>query len=280
MNQALTQQALQHPASQTPEFIQPNIPPTPLYAVCYIDKFSDPLKSQAITYALGQKFKLNSKATFRLASGQPVIVKRATPMKSAYALKSLIDKLGGCCWVQQLDASERFHERRQGSRRASADRRDIPRTNIEPDRRGRQNRRLARNHSTASEMLIFNSALIKNSDYNDIDPKCDRTFGPKYDRKRVQELIHASSTANNKYQDNFSQQNNIQSHVQSNIQKNMQNNTQNNIQNHSKYDNNFENAANQSFVNQSARHHDSFHYSHENKYASNYADNLNSDYLQ
>jgi len=214
MNQALTHHVLQYSStnpksdqesSQTPKLSQPKSMPAPLYAVCYIDKFSDPLRSQSITDALGQKFKLNSKAMFRLASGQPTLVKRATPMKSANALKSLINKLGGCCWVQQLDSSGRFQERRQGSRRMVSDRRDTPRTNIEPDRRGRQNRRQARDHNQASETLILNSNLIQSTNYNDYDPKCDHTFGPKYDRKPVENHTQAPCTAHNKYQDTFSQ---------------------------------------------------------------------------
>lgn len=113
------------------------------YAVCYIDKFTDPEKSLAATNAIGQQFKLSAKHRSVLSSGTPIIIKNSTSIDYASRLKETITTLGGCCWIQQLDSAGQFRERRQSSRRQTMDRRSVSRNNIEPDRRDPKDRRKA-----------------------------------------------------------------------------------------------------------------------------------------
>lgn len=113
------------------------------YAVCYIDKFSNPEKSIETTNAIGLQFKLNSKYRLALSSGTPIILKNSTSIEYATRLKETISTLGGCCWIQQLDSAGQFRERRQGPRRQTIDRRSVSRNNIEPDRRDPKDRRQA-----------------------------------------------------------------------------------------------------------------------------------------
>lgn len=111
------------------------------YAVCYIDKFSDPEKSLTTTNGIATQFKLNSNHRSALRSGNPIIIKKSTPIDVATRLKNAISSLGGCCWIQQLDSAGEFRERRQSDRRQKIDRRSVSRNNIEPDRRDLKNRR-------------------------------------------------------------------------------------------------------------------------------------------
>ena len=112
-----------------------------LYTVCYIDKYSTPERSQEITLAIGEKFGLSAKHLNKLSSGNPVVIKQSVPMTYAKRLKDAVNTLGGCCWIQMLDSAGQFRERRLSARRTEADRRGLPRTNIEPDRRIPKDRR-------------------------------------------------------------------------------------------------------------------------------------------
>lgn len=105
------------------------------YAICYIDKFADPVQSQWVTSAMGRVFKLGPQHKLRLSCGEPVVVKSSVPLDKAQKIKHVISRLGGICWIQQLDENGRFVERRDKERRSGFDRRSLGRTNAVLDRR-------------------------------------------------------------------------------------------------------------------------------------------------
>ncbi len=113
----------------------------PLYAVCYIDKFADPIQSKNVTHSMVERFSLSPNQGLHLCSGKPLVVKQGVALDLAERLRRMITQLGGTCWIQNLPSDGNYRERRQLSRRVNRDRRSLPRTNIVPDRRDYRDRR-------------------------------------------------------------------------------------------------------------------------------------------
>lgn len=115
----------------------------PRFAVCYIDKFNDPMQSQWTSSAISQLLKLQPQHRVQLSSGDPVVVKSSIPILQASQLKQRISKLGGCSWIQQLSQDGKLLDRRQSERRIGLERRALCRTSNLSDRRRRQDVRIS-----------------------------------------------------------------------------------------------------------------------------------------
>lgn len=114
----------------------------PRYAVCYIDKFVDPVQSQWITSAISQWLGLHTQHRVKLSSGEPVLIQSSLPILEASRIKQAIRKLGGCSWIQMLDSKGCVPERRQSNRRSGSERRSLARLSNSSDRRSRSDARL------------------------------------------------------------------------------------------------------------------------------------------
>lgn len=114
----------------------------PRYAVCYIDKFADPIQSQWITSSMSRWLGLQTKHRLKLSSGEPVLIQSSLSILEASRLKQAIRKLGGSCWIQMLDDKGCVPERRNNDRRSGGERRSLARLSNSKDRRSRSDARL------------------------------------------------------------------------------------------------------------------------------------------
>ena len=106
------------------------------YAVLYIDKFTDSAKAQYTRENLRETFHLADKHLDRLASGEPVVIKKLVSYDEALRYREAVVVAGGVAWVQALDPDGIHRERRQDKRRQLVDRRAHYRaSSIQPDRR-------------------------------------------------------------------------------------------------------------------------------------------------
>ncbi len=114
------------------------------FAVFYIDKYVDPLQSLQVTSAMAKHFKLQSQHCLKLSSGQPMLIKGSLPIERASQIKQAIDNLGGSAWIQLQTVNGVVRERRTVKRRSGFDRRALGRTDINTDRRKRNDIRKLR----------------------------------------------------------------------------------------------------------------------------------------
>ena len=114
------------------------------FAVFYIDKYVDPLQSLQVTSAMAKHFKLRSQHCLKLSSGQPMLIKGSLPIEQASQIKQAIDNLGGSAWIQLQTINGVVRERRAEKRRSGFDRRALGRTDINIDRRKRDDIRKLR----------------------------------------------------------------------------------------------------------------------------------------
>lgn len=112
------------------------------YAVCYIDKFVDPVQSQWLTSSMSQWLGLQTQHRLKLSSGKPVLIQSSLSILDASRIKQSIRKLGGSCWIQALDDKGCVPERRQNDRRTGGERRSLARLSISNDRRSSRDARL------------------------------------------------------------------------------------------------------------------------------------------
>lgn len=114
----------------------------PRYAVCYIDKFIDPVQSQWVTSSMSQWLGLQTQHRLKLSSGEPVLIQSSLPILEASRIKQSIRKLGGSCWIQALDDKGCVPERRQSDRRTGGERRSLARLSNSSDRRSNSDARV------------------------------------------------------------------------------------------------------------------------------------------
>lgn len=112
------------------------------YAVCYIDKFVDPVQSQWLTSSMSQWLGLQTQHRLKLSSGKPVLIQSSLSILEASRIKQSIRKLGGSCWIQVLDEKGCVPERRQSDRRTGGERRALARLSSASDRRSNSDARL------------------------------------------------------------------------------------------------------------------------------------------
>jgi hypothetical protein len=118
------------------------------YEVLYVDKFTDGAKAEYARENLRKLFHLNEQHLTRLASGEPVIIKKKVDLDEAVRYRQAIAAAGGTAWVQALDERGNHCERRKQSRRQLTDRRLRYRaSSIQPDRRQSCGRRSTDNLS-------------------------------------------------------------------------------------------------------------------------------------
>lgn len=112
------------------------------YAVVYIDKFTDPELARTARNNLCRLFNLKQQHLTRLASGDPVVIKKQVNRDTAEKYRDAVVRAGGVAWIQALGADGRHYERRQGQRRKLFDRRAFYRISaMVPDRRVGSDRR-------------------------------------------------------------------------------------------------------------------------------------------
>lgn len=112
------------------------------YEVLYIDKFTDAAKAEYARENLRATFHLSEQHLDRLATGEPVIIKKNINLDKALRYRQAVVDAGGVAWVQALDVQGEHWERRQNNRRQLTDRRTVYRaSSIQPDRRQNCGRR-------------------------------------------------------------------------------------------------------------------------------------------
>ena len=114
------------------------------FAVFYIDKYVNPLQSLQVTRAMAKHFKLQSQHCLQLSSGQPMLIKGSLQIEQASQIKQFISTLGGSTWIQLQSMNGVVRERRTEKRRSGFDRRALGRTDINTDRRKRDDIRQLR----------------------------------------------------------------------------------------------------------------------------------------
>lgn len=112
------------------------------YEVLYVDKFQNAQEAAATRQCLSKTFGLQPHQWDRLASGNPVVVKKGVPYEEAERYLNAIAEAGGTAWVQKLGPDGNHIERRKTNRRQLFDRRAVYRASaIQPDRRQSRGRR-------------------------------------------------------------------------------------------------------------------------------------------
>lgn len=107
-----------------------------LYEVIYIDKFFDIAEAEIVRQGLQKHFHLDEKTIEYMSTGKPVVIKKNVDRNAAERLKSVVDTIGGTCWVQEVSLSRHVRERRLRQRRQLISRRkNIRASSILPDRR-------------------------------------------------------------------------------------------------------------------------------------------------
>ncbi len=114
------------------------------YQVVYIDKFYDARESATVSQNLRDLFGLNEKVIRRLASGEPVVVKKSVSYSIAEPIQVAICEAGGTAWIEEMEVERGlgYRDRRKQQRRQLSDRRQYYRgSSILPDRRHKCGRR-------------------------------------------------------------------------------------------------------------------------------------------
>lgn len=114
------------------------------YQVVYVDKFYDARESATVSQNLRDLFGLNEKVIRRLASGEPVVVKKWVSYSIAEPIHVAICEAGGTAWIEEMEEGRGlgYRDRRMQQRRQLSDRRQHYRgSSILPDRRNKCGRR-------------------------------------------------------------------------------------------------------------------------------------------